>query len=183
MKKVLAIIVVTALIVPACAVFFACAMATGAVEVRVTDAPAGNITSVNVTVDEIRIHRAGAGNESGWEPIPLVGGASNITFDLLQVAGNETVLGYAKSMPPGNYTQLRMHVLSVNVTIDGLTRPADVPSDWIKFVRPFEVVNGETTILTIDFDAAQSIVVTGADDVKFKPVVRLLVRESEGPSE
>jgi len=177
-KKFLGIIVVMALIVGGFAAFFACATpATGAVEVRVTDAPPGNITSVNVTVDEIMIHRAGAGNESGWENITIV----DNTFDLLQAAGNETVIGYARSVGAGNYTQLRMHIVSVNVTMGNQTLPASVPSDWLKFVRPFEVVNGGTTTLVIDFDADQSIVVTGAGDVKFLPVIRLLVREGQGP--
>lgn len=74
-----------------------------------------------------------------------------------------------------------MHIVSVNVTMDGQLREASVPSEWIKLVRPFDVVSGETTTLTLDFDAAQSVVVTGAGDVMFKPVIRLLVREGEGP--
>ncbi len=179
MKKVLGIIVVVALIVPACAIFFACVTATGAVEVRVTDAPPGNITSVNVTIDQIQIHWAQAGNESGWETIPIVVNdnvTSNVTFDLCQLVGNETVLGYQPSVAAGNYTQLRMHIVSVNVTMDGEPRGASVPSEWLKLVRPFEVVSGGTTTLTIDFDAAESIVVTGTEEIQFKPVVRLLVR-------
>lgn len=183
MKRVLGIIVVAALTLPACVVFFACGIPTGAVEVRVTDAPAGNITSVNVTVDQIRIHRAGAGNESGWETIPIVVNGnvtSNVTFDLYQIVGNETVLGYEPSVVAGNYTQLRMHIISVNVTIDGEIRSASVPSEWLKVVRPFEVESGGTTTLVIDFNVAKSIVVTGAGDVKLKPVVRLLVRWGEG---
>lgn len=179
MKKVLGIIVVAALILPACVVFFACGIPTGAVEVRVTDAPADNITSVNVTVDEISIHRAGAGNESGWETIPIVVNGdvvANVTFDLYQIVGNETVLGYEPSVTAGNYTQLRMHIISVNVTIDGELRSASVPSEWLKIVRPFDVVSGGTTTLVIDFDVAKSIVATGVGDVMLKPVVRLLVR-------
>ena len=184
MKKVLGIIVVAALLVPACAVSCTVATATGAVEVRVTDAPANNITSVNVTVDDIRIHRAGAGNESGWETIPIVVNGNvtgNVTFDLYQIDGNETVLGYAPSIPAGNYTQLRMHIVSVNVTIDGNTTDATVPSEWLKVVRPFEVVSDDTTTLIIDFDADKSIVVTGTGEIKLKLVVRLLVRWGEGP--
>ncbi len=184
MKKVLGLIAAAALIVPACAILFACgAAATGAVEVRVTDPLPGNITSVNVTVDEIAIHRAGAGNESGWETIPIVVNGNvtaNVTFDLYRIVGNETVLGYAPSVPAGNYTQLRMHILSANVTIDGNTTDATVPSEWLKIVRPFEVVSGNTTTLVLDFDAAQSIVVTGAGDVKFLPVIRLEVWEPVG---
>ena len=183
MKKVLGLILVAALMLTAFAVSCTLATATGAVEVRVTDAPANNITSVNVTVDAIMIHRAGAGNESGWEPISIVVNGNvtaNVTFDLYRIVDNETVLGYEPLVEAGNYTQLRMHIVSVNVTIDGELRSASVPSEWLKLVRPFEVVNGGTTTLVIDFDVAKSIVVTGAGEVKLKPVVRLLVMESEG---
>jgi hypothetical protein len=182
-KKVLGIILVAALMLSAFAVFFACgAAATGAVEVRVTDAPANNITSVNVTVDKIEIHRAGAGNESGWETIPIIENG-NVTFDLCQIAGNETLIAYSPSLAVGNYTQLRMHIVSVNVTMDGVPQEASVPSEWLKLVRPFDVTSGGIIILTLDFDVTQSIVVTGAGDVKLKPVVRLLVRESEATPE
>lgn len=189
MKKVMGIMLVMALLLGGLAAFFACGgvtEATGAVEVRVTDAPPGNVTSINVTIDEIAIHRAGAGNESGWEMIPIVVNGNvtpSVAFDLWEVAGNETVLGYAPSIPVGNYTQLRIHVVSINVTIDGQLRGATVPSEWIKIVRPFEVVSGNTTTLVIDFDAAQSIVVTGAGEVKFQPVIRLLVWEPIGGSD
>jgi len=189
-KKVLGIILVAALMLSAFAVFFACgAAATGAVEVRVTDAPANNITSVNVTVDKIEIHRAGAGNESGWETIPIIENGNftvengNVTFDLCQIAGNETLIAYSPSLAVGNYTQLRMHIVSVNVTMDGVPQEASVPSEWLKLVRPFDVTSGGIIILTLDFDVTQSIVVTGAGDVKLKPVVRLLVRESEATPE
>lgn len=177
MKKVLGIIVVAALIVPACAIFFACVTATGAVEVRVTDAPPGNITNVNVTIDQIQIHRAQAGNESGWETIFKNG---NVSFDLCLIEGIEEVIAFDDQVPAGNYTQLRMRIVSVNVTVnvtmDGEPQEASVPSEWLKLVRPFEVVSDNTTTLTIDFDAAESIVVTGTEEIQFKPVVRLLVR-------
>ena len=174
MKKVLGIIVVAALIVPACAIFFACVTATGAVEVRVTDAPPGNVTSINVTTNEIQIHRAQAGNESGWETIFENG---NVTFDLLEIAGIEEVIAFDDQVPAGNYTQLRMHITSVWVTIGNSTaQEASVPSEWLKTARPFEVVSGGNTTLILDFDAAESIVVTGTEEIQFKPVVRLLVR-------
>lgn len=179
MKKVLGIVLVMAVIVGGSAAFFACGTAAGAVEVRITDAPPSNVTSINVTVDEIMIHRALAGNESGWETIPIVVNGnvtSNVTFDLVQTVGNETVVGYQPSVAAGNYTQLRMHVVSVNVTIDSQIREASVPSEWLKFVRPFEVASGGTTTLIVDFDAEKSIVITGNEEVKFMPVVKLLMR-------
>ncbi|MFC1874857.1 hypothetical protein ACFLY3_01695, partial [Chloroflexota bacterium] len=47
----------------------------------------------------------------------------------------------------------------------------------LKFVHPFEIFEGETTILLLDFDADKSIVETGADKIIFKPVVKLIIEQ------
>jgi len=52
---------------------------------------------------------------------------------------------------------------------------ATLPSGELKFVRPFKVVEGQTTILTLDFDADKSVTVTGAGKVIVRPVVTLNV--------
>jgi len=50
-------------------------------------------------------------------------------------------------------------------------------------VHPVLVPADETTIATFDFNAEESVVVTGNDKVIFKPVVRLLVRQGNDPFE
>ena len=86
-------------------------------------------------------------------------------------------------MPIGTYNQLRMHVTSVMVTLNGDDVQAEVPSGIIRVVRPVVVKADEVTIATFDFNAEESVVVTGNDKVIFKPVVKLLVRTGDEPFE
>jgi hypothetical protein len=73
-------------------------------------------------------------------------------------------------------------VVRVAVTVNGVSEeialePAGdvvLPSGELKFVRPFEVKAGETTIITIDFDisADKSVVFAGGKWL-FKPTIKL----------
>jgi hypothetical protein len=171
--------------------------ATGNVEVRVTDAPARpNVTAVLVTVSSVEIHLAGGSasptptvtattttnatstppENSGWITMKLSGPS---TFDLLKVKGLEQVLA-TSDLAPGTYTQVTMDVTKVEVTIDGKTQDAKLPSGTLKFVQPFDVTAGKTTVLVFDFDAANSVNVTGNGQVIFKPVIKLNVTKTPG---
>lgn len=156
---------------------------SGTVEVRVTDAPPKEeVTSVMVTVASVEIHKAGANqdDESGWLPMKL-SGANN--FDLLQVKGLESVLA-TDNLTAGNYTQIRMEVTKVEVTFKGgQPETAKIPSGKLKFVQPFDVAAGKTTVLLFDFDAAKSVNVTGNGQVMFKPVIKLNVTKTPGAME
>jgi len=76
----------------------------------------------------------------------------------------------------GKYPQIRMNIEKVEVKL-GEAEPeeATLPSGELKFVRPFKVLEGQTTILTLDFDGDKSVIVTGASKVIFKPAVTLNV--------
>lgn len=181
MKKVAVVFIVGAMLLTGAA----CASVsadTGSVEVRVTDAPSHNVTAIVVTTDIIKIHTTNAGNDSGWEDIfGSNDSGDSASFDLCQVTGAEEVIAFAGGVPAGKYNQVRMHVVGVSVTVDGEEHEATVPSGWIKIVRPFEVTDGDTTILLLDFDAAKSVVVAGSGKVQFKPTIKLVVRKGEGP--
>ncbi|MBN2239997.1 MAG: DUF4382 domain-containing protein [Dehalococcoidales bacterium] len=151
---------------------------TGIVLIGVTDKPDEDITSIEVTTNLIEASvSSGSGNEDAeWKVII----DNELSFDLIKVAGVEEILGQAE-LPAGTYNQIRMHVKSVLVTINGVDKEATVPSGTIKLVRPLEVKAGEKTVATFDFNAQDSVLVTGADKVTFKPVVKLLVRNSDEP--
>jgi len=150
----------------------------GKVEVMVTDAPANKeVTGVLVTVTSVEIHKAGAAenDESGWMPLGLSGEA---TFDLLKVKNLESLLATGE-LAPAKYTQIRMEVSEVNVSFDGgETETAKLPSGKLKFIQPFTVSSGQTTVLLFDFDAAQCVNITGNGQVMFKPVIKLSVTKS-----
>jgi len=139
----------------------------GMIEIRVTDPPPPSVTSANVTLTNIEVHREGG----GWETIII----DEATFDLLDVVGVTEVLGSA-NVTAGSFTQIRMDVDSVEVisaTGDNIT--VGVPSGKLRIVRPFNVEAGVKTILTLDFDGERSLIITGEGKALFKPVVKLLI--------
>jgi hypothetical protein len=152
----------------------------GSVHVLMTDAPA-DYDQVNVVVREVRVHQAGTGDGSGddgWIVIPI----TETTFDLLQLRnGVETTLGISENVPVGHYDQIRLVLGSgSNVVVGGVTHPLTVPSGMesgIKVNGGFDVVEGETRELLLDFDAAQSIHVTGNGKYMLHPVIRLVQGE------
>ena len=103
-----------------------------------------------------------------------------VSFDILAVAGIEEILG-SSSLPPGEYTRVRLSVTSATITEDGAENEARVPSDTLKVVRGFTIQAGETTIATLDFDAEKSVVVQGTGRYQLKPVIKLLVRKEGEP--
>ena len=185
----------------------------GMLEVRVTDAPPeyGTIKEILVTVvdseEAIMVHKAvaeqeqlGEGDqnqvqnqvqqgEGEWINIPITG---ENPFDLLELKekGVDLLLGWAE-VPAGKYTQIRMTIEQVEIIFEGATEAegddetkiAKLPSGNLKFVRPFNVVDGETTIILLDFIADKSVTITGQGNVIFKPVIKLEVSGKGKPVE
>ena len=145
-------------------------------EVRVTDAPPDGVTAIVLTVENIQVNVAENVVGSGWETVV----EGPISFDLVAVTGIEEILGSAE-LPPGRYNQIRLRVTEAMVTVDGEDKPATLPSGVLRIVGGFDVNDGETTVLTLDFDAARSLVLRGRQDPILKPVVKLLVRRSDQP--
>ena len=140
---------------------------------RVTDAPPEGVTAIWVTVSGIEVQKAESEGEAGWVSVI----EPETRFDLVAVTGIEEVLGTTE-FQPGQYGQIRMEVLEVTVTYQGRDIEATVPSGTLRVVRGFDVESGMTTILTLDFDADKSVVITGTGAVQVKPVVKLLVRKA-----
>jgi hypothetical protein len=155
---------------------------TGIIEVRVTDAPPEyGITEIWVTVldseeEGVAVHKAGDDGDGVWMTIPITG---DNPFELLslQKADLDALLA-TEEVTAGKYTQIRMTIDIVQVKIgDGDLQPAVLPSGKLKFVHPFEVFDGETTIILLDFDADKSVTVTGGGKVIIKPVVKLSIQQ------
>ena len=168
---------------------------TGTVKLLVTDAPPGeNVTSIMVTIAEggVEIHRAvaeqeqtGGGTQTQTQQQVQQGEGEWITidiaeddreFDLFDIMGIEQFLGEGE-VEVGKYTQLRLTVEKIEVALDGgKLQLANLPSGVLKFVRPFDVVAGETVEILIDFDADRSVNVTGGGKIQVKPVVKLEIK-------
>ena len=146
--------------------------ALGTLEVRVTDQPTDVPSAIVLTVQNIEVNRSGGDGESGWQTV--VEGPHE--FDLLQLDGIEDILGTA-TLEVGRYQQIRLEVVSAQVTILAGVRQATVPSGKLRLVGGFDVVEGETTIITLDFDAQRSITFIPTRGPQLMPVVKLLVRK------
>ncbi|MFC1896983.1 DUF4382 domain-containing protein [Chloroflexota bacterium] len=174
----------------------------GTIEIRVTDPPPPGVKTANVTLTKIEVHRAVAEqemegeqsdsndqtqeqeqqqtqqSEAGW--ITIID--HEVTFNLFEIIEEADILG-SEDVTAGKYTQIRMDVIKVEgLTSDDTEYIATVPSGTLKIVRPFEVKDGATTILTLDFDGDKSLVMTGKGKFIFKPVVRLLKELSSSPA-
>ncbi len=144
---------------------------TGKLVLQITDKPALNIEKAEVTISKVQVHVAEAGNESGW--FTVVEEAKK--FDLVAIKDVKAYLG-EKELAAGIYTQIRLDVDSAKVTIDGEEHDLTIPSKTVKLVRSFEIKENETTTLTLDFDAEESVHQAG-DRYIMRPTIKVI-----GPS-
>jgi hypothetical protein len=170
------------LAVVACVVFLsACGggggggSSSGTISMAITDAkpalPAG-IVQVLVTIDEVSVHQSGG----GWISLPLA--QTTFTIDLLQFSdGHTTQLVPEATLTSGKYTQVRLGVQSAEIVTDTDQHiPVEIPSGNLKTAVnfDFDVPGGGAVALTVDFDLSQSLVATGTDQYKLKPVLHLV---------
>ncbi len=145
----------------------------GTIVIGVTDTkpmlPSGT-EEVLITFEEVLVHRPGG----GWVSLPLA--ETPYTIDLLQFSdGTTTDLVPPVALLSGKYTQIRIVVTEALIIVNGSEHPVVIPSENLKTDKQFnfQVVGGGAVDLTVDFDLSQSIVVTGFDTYKLKPVLHI----------
>lgn len=146
--------------------------------IRLTDAPI-NFDAVNVEILEVRVHTS----EDGWFTMDTEEGIYNL---LDYTDGLDTLIA-DDYIPSGLISQIRL-VLGENnsVVIDGVSYPLDVPSgseSGLKLNVHETLISGLSYTMTLDFDAAMSIVEHGNGDYHLKPVIRLLPTSVSGAIE
>ena len=151
----------------------------GAVRITLVDQPA-EYDAVNIVVTEVSVHSGDSDSTSGW----IVVNSTTRTFDLLTLTnGASRVLGDAH-LDAGHYTQIRLKLAeSCTVVVDGQTHPLEVPSgsqSGLKLNHPFDIAPNTLYEMTLDFDAARSIHVTGNDRYKLSPVIRVVANQVSG---
>ena len=167
--------------------------APGIVSVSLTDGPACGFDAVNVTVSKVRIHQSDSASEGagGWTEITLNPPRKINLLDLNDPTQPNFALDHLgeASLLAGHYTQLRLVlipnsnnpnppfansvVLSGTTTEIALETPSGIQSG-IKLVHQFDVPSGQRVDLLLDFDACKSIVQTGANTYKLKPVIKVI---------
>jgi hypothetical protein len=172
MKKIL--LASVAVLLVGATIFSGCLQnGNGTLVLQITDAPGDlNITHANVTISQVQVHMStGGGNNTtaGWYTVVN----ESQTFDLMALV-NVTEFFGSVELSAGMYTQIRLTVESCMITVDGVVYDCNVPSDKIKLIKPFVLKANETTTLTLDFDAQDSISETGNHTYKFQPVIKVI---------
>ena len=173
---------------------------TGSLSVSLTDASACGFDEVNVTVDKVRVHQSSSANEhaAGWTTIALVPPRKINLLDLNDPTQPNFALESLGATPieAGHYTQVRLVLIpnnganpTANSVVLTTTPPntteiaLDTPSalqSGVKLIHQFTVNQGERTDLLLDFDACKSVVKTGNNNYKLKPVIQVIPFQLNG---
>ncbi len=161
-KSLLAVLAVVFLIGCEVSFFVAFNGGTSKLFVRVTDAkpalPHG-VEAVFITFEEFFVHKDGG----KWYSLPLF--QTPYSVDLLKLqAGRTTTLVQPASLASGTYDRIRMSISSAAVLRDGRFYAVAIPSGNLVIEKGFyfDLRDGRTTDLTIDFDLSQSLAATGS---------------------
>jgi hypothetical protein len=148
---------------------------TTPVKVRITDAP-GNFQQVNVDITGVEF-KVNSGTTVNLN-------VSTGIYNLLDfVNGLDTLIASA-DVPSGELSQVRL-ILGVNnsVMVDSVVYPLSTPSAMQSGLK----LNVHTTLtpgvlyeLLLDFDANQSIVLSGNGEYQLKPVIRVISTATSG---
>ncbi len=141
----------------------------GTIDIKVTDAPVQDLSSLNITVDQFEVHQ----NETDqWINVSITGG--QVTFDLVTLR-NITQDAAIGQIPPGNYTQIRMHILSAVAQINGGDAiTVRFPPDKLDIIVHFEVQEGQTTSIILDIQI-DTVGIAANPQHNVKPVIKAIV--------
>lgn len=136
-------------------------------------------SEVNITISKIQVHLAGEDDvtEGGWIECGLIDGW-DIEYNLKDLK-NIPILLSNEDLKTGRYTQIRLFITDPNIILINGSEDAIIlviPSadqTGIKLIHPFEIIENETTELTIDFDAEKSVVKTDNGEYILKPVIKV----------
>ncbi len=129
---------------------------TGTFVLQVTDQPSviGDFDSLNITVSEVRLHKAGnETNETGeW----MILEPSNRTFDLTKLQDGNVTTIVNESIGTGEYTQVRLIVESTKGLVNGTMVDVAVPSDTLKIVKSFTIAENQTATFIFDINVVKA---------------------------
>ena len=152
----------------------------GSLRLFIKDAPVKDAKNIFVTISDIRVHEACDDGEDCFTTISTV----PMTIDLLALQATPLALPTA-TLPAGTYNQIRMAVTSGEIVFGppgppdptDMHYPLNVPSAEIKSHLHFVLGGGETVLVTLDFDAKNSVHVTKKgkkDSYQLRPVVNVV---------
>lgn len=123
--------------------------------VLISDAPSDNFSHINVTFSQVKIHKYGNDNDSGW----IIFDMESKTIDLIYLHKNNLSEEVGvQNISVGNYSRLWIVVYSATGVLKetGEEIIFDVPSGDLKIQQPFKIQEGDTTI-DVELDLDKSV--------------------------
>lgn len=148
---------------------------TSRMNVRMTDAP-GDYDSILLNVKEVEII-----SSAGRTTIAVNAGP----FDILSYRNGKDTLIASQDIPSGRMQEIRLvlHDEGNRIVVNGQSYDLETPSgqsSGVKIKVQEELVANVAYTLLLDFDAAQSIVLTGNGKYILKPVIRAIPQSVSG---
>ncbi len=149
------------------------------VNVKMTDSPA-SFSALLVNVDRVDIHKSGASDNDGWETIE----DQPIQVNIMNLTNGQAKLLGSNQIASGNYDMIRLILGTGNkIVIGGTEYALTVPSgaqSGIKIHTNLTVNGGETSDVLLDFNASQSIQLTGNLNYILNPVISVVNPNTDG---
>lgn len=161
---------------------------SGSLRVMLKDSPFHDASAVLVTFNEVSVHQD---TDADFTPLKFAADATSRTCDLLRLQKDsaQDVLGIG-TLDAGHYTQVRLSVAEAKLYLGapstgdacgpglippaGTPNPLTIPSGEVKLNREFDVPEGGTTLMSLDFDGDHSIIQTGNGSYMMKPVIAVV---------
>ncbi len=144
---------------------------TSLTKIFISDAPVDDFDHINITFSQVRIHRAGYDNDSGWI---YFNDNTSKTIDLIYLHENNisAELG-VENLSYGNYTKLWIVIEKATGILSetGENITFDVPSGDLKIQQQF-IINEENTNIDVELDLNQSVLYVSQGGIyKLLPVI------------
>lgn len=161
MKKLLLFTIPVLLLLSGCSLF----EKSGNFQLYLTDDPIEGLEHFYVTISQVSVRKEG---EDGW--ISLLEGGETLEYDLLELQEREDLM-LDVELDEGTYVAIKVDVSGASLVIrqDTLTFTLEQPIEVIVHMN-FTIVKGETTDVTLDFQADESVQLEG-DYYSFVPVI------------
>jgi len=128
---------------------------TGNFQLYLTDHPIAGLEHVYVTISGIYLRKEG---DEGWTDNIL---SEPVTYDLLALQGREDLIAEI-DLPAGTYTGIKLAISGAEIVVDGQSYMITInPPYEVVIPVVFNVLDGGTTELVLDFDAARSVIGNG----------------------
>jgi Domain of unknown function (DUF4382) len=155
---------------------------SGTLRMTLKDGPFSDAKALLVTFSEVDVHKSDT-PDGAWIKI-----AGTHTCDLKRLETAQAPLG-AQTLDSGHYTQVRLVVTSAVVYFENPTTEADpcavtapggksaevtIPSGEVKLIHGFDVPEGDTKTMLLDFDGDKSVHQTSDQKYMMSPVISVV---------